>query len=225
VSKVFLSQEAGEKELVSRLKSLGISVGTIKNKEASWMVGKETSHQGVIAVINPSILMVDFADFSAGLKPTDDTMLVLLDELIDPHNVGAVIRSAVAFGASGILMPSRNQAQITGAVVKVSAGMAFSLPIVSIGNINQTIDSLKKLGFKSYALAMDGSQNISEENFNEPTLFIVGNEGRGIREKTFEHCDATLRIPINPQCESLNASVSAAIVLYAWSVKHLKALK
>jgi 23S rRNA (guanosine2251-2'-O)-methyltransferase len=225
VAKVFLSQEAGDKELLSRLEAMGISVGTIKNKEASWMVGREASHQGVIASINPSMLMREFADFAAGLKPSENTMLVLLDELIDPHNVGAVIRSAAAFGASGVLMPSRNQAQITGAVVKVSAGMAFSIPIVSIGNVNQTIDALKKMGFRSYALAMGGSKIVSGENFETPTLFVVGNEGRGIREKTFEHCDVTLRIPIDPKCESLNASVSAAIVLYQWSVKHPKAIR
>jgi 23S rRNA (guanosine2251-2'-O)-methyltransferase len=156
---------------------------------------------------------------------TDSTMLVLLDELTDPHNVGAIIRSAAAFGAAGVLLPSHNQAPITGAVVKASAGMAFRIPVVTIGNVNQTVDALKKELFRVYGLVMNGSMNIAEAKFDGPTLFIVGNEGAGIRQKTFERCDVRLRIPMDERCESLNASVSAAVVLYAWSIKHPDALK
>ena len=125
---------------------------------------------------------------------------------------------AAAFGAAGVLMPSHNQAPITGAVVKASAGMVFRVPIISIGNVNYSVDQLKDAGFKAYALAADGSHSVSEEKFDAPALFIVGNEGKGIRQKTFERCDVTLRIPIDPRCESLNASVSAAVVLYQWSM-------
>ncbi len=225
VKRVFLSPEANERELRESLQRHNIPMALMKAKEASHMVGRETSHQGVIAVMNPSSLIVDFNDFVRDLKPNDDTMLVLLDELTDPQNVGAVIRSAAAFGASGVLIPSHRQAPITGAVVKVSAGMVFSVPLVSIGNVNYTVGVLKEMRFRTYGLAMDGAQKVSEENFDGPSLFIVGNESRGIRQKTLEYCDATLRIPMDPKCESLNASVSAAIILYAWSVKHAKALK
>jgi 23S rRNA (guanosine2251-2'-O)-methyltransferase len=188
------------------------------------MVGRETSHQGVIAVTDPGSLVLDFKQFTAGLHPTENTMLVLLDELTDPHNVGAIIRSAAAFGATGVLLPVHNQAPVTGTVVKSSAGMAFRIPIVSIGNVNTTVDALKKQGFKTYGLMMNGSQNIIDETFEAPSLFIVGNEGSGIRQKTFERCDVSLRIPMDGRAESLNASVSAAVVLYQWSVRHSAAL-
>jgi 23S rRNA (guanosine2251-2'-O)-methyltransferase len=226
VRRVFLSQEAGtDRELRDLLARHNIPVDSIKSQEAGRMVGKETSHQGVIAVINPSLLVKDFDEFLRELQPTEDTLLILLDELTDPHNVGAVIRSAAAFGASGVLLPSRHQAPITGAVAKVSAGMVFSVPIVSIGNVNQTIRELKSAGFTVYGLAMDGKSDLSGQNFDSPSLFVVGNEGSGIRQKTLEYCDVTLRIPMNPRAESLNASVSAAVVMYEWSTGHKKALK
>ena len=225
VKKAFLSFDANDSKLRELLKKHNVLVTAMKGKEADRMVGQETAHQGVIAILDPALLLVNFNDFTDKLKPTADTMLVLLDELTDPHNVGAIIRSAAAFGASGILMPFHNQAPITGAVVKTSAGMVFRVPIVSIGNVNFTVDKLKEMGFKTYALTMQGAKDVSTEIFDEPALFIVGNEGKGIRQKTMERCDVSLRIPMNPRCESLNASVSAAVVLYQWSAKHAKALK
>ncbi len=188
-------------------------------------MGQETPHQGVIAIANLDRLMVDFDDFIDKIEISTDTMLVLLDELTDPQNVGAIIRSAAAFGVSGVLMPSHNQAPLTGSVVKASAGMVFRIPIVSIGNVNRTIELLKERDFRAYALAMQGPKTVSEETYEMPSLFVVGNEGKGIRQKTFEHCDMTLRIPMHPRCESLNASVSAAVALYAWSAQHPDALK
>jgi 23S rRNA (guanosine2251-2'-O)-methyltransferase len=226
VRKVFLAHELEDKELRDLLRKHHLPVEAIKTREAGRMVGEDTAHQGVIAIADPGSLMIDFADFERNAMvdkswPNEKTMLVLLDELTDPHNVGAIIRSAAAFGAAGVLIPSHNQAPITGAVVKASAGMAFRVPLVSIGNINQTVDTLTELGFKTYGLAMEGAKTISEEKFDAPTLIIVGNEGKGIRQKTMERCDVALRIPMDPRCESLNASVSAAVVLYQWSVRHL----
>lgn len=225
VRKVFLSPEAAERDLRENLSKRGIAFSIMKTKEAAHLVGKEATHQGVIAVVDPSSLVVDFNTFKKNLKPTEETILVVLDELTDPHNVGAVVRSAAAFGASGVLIPEHRQAPITGAVVKVSAGMVFSVPLVSIGNVNYAVADLKEMGFKTYGLVMDGNVNVADEKFEAPTLFIVGNEGRGIREKTLDLCDVRLRIPMDPRCESLNASVSAAVVLYQWSAKHQTALK
>ena len=225
VRKVFLSPEAAERDLSDNLSKRGIAFSIMKSNDAAHLVGKDASHQGVIAIIAPGSLVQDFNTFKKNLKPTEETILVLLDELTDPQNVGAIIRSAAAFGASGVLIPEHRQAPVTGAVVKVSAGMVFSVPLVSIGNVNYAIQDLREMGFKTYGLVMEGNMNIADEPFEAPTLFIVGNEGRGIREKTLELCDVKLRIPMDPKCESLNASVSAAIVLYAWSVKHSGILK
>jgi 23S rRNA (guanosine2251-2'-O)-methyltransferase len=220
VRKVFLSPEVNDAELRALLKKLNLTPGVLKTKEMDHMVGRETAHQGVIAVTDPGSLLLDFKQFLAELHPTENIMLVLLDELTDPHNVGAIIRSAAAFGAAGVLLPVHNQAPITGTVVKTSAGMAFRVPLVSIGNVNQAVDALKKEGFRTYGLVMNGSQNITDEKFDAPALFIVGNEGDGIRQKTMERCDVGLRIPMNARTESLNASVSASVVLYQWSVRH-----
>jgi 23S rRNA (guanosine2251-2'-O)-methyltransferase len=220
VRKVFLSPEVGDGELRALLRKLNLTPGVLKGREIGQLVGRETAHQGVIAVTDPGALMLDLKKFIAGLRPTEKTMLVLLDELTDPHNVGAIIRSAAAFGAAGVLIPVHNQAPITGTVVKTSAGMVFRIPLVSIGNVNQAVDGLKKIGFRTYGLVMKGSQSITDEKFDAPALFVVGNEGVGIRQKTFERCDVSLRIPMNARTESLNASVSAAVVLYQWSVRH-----
>jgi 23S rRNA (guanosine2251-2'-O)-methyltransferase len=224
--KVFLSTEmAGDKELRSLLKSHQIPVEVMEKREASRMVGQDTSHQGVIAIADTQSLVQDFKVFASKLQPTEDTMLVIMDELNDPHNVGAIIRSAAAFGAAGVLMPTHNQAPITGSVVKSSAGMAFRVPLVSIGNVNYAIETLKEMGFKSYALAMKGSKSITKVSFDTPSVFVVGNESTGIRHQTLENCDEIVRIPMNPRCESLNASVSAAVVLYQWSTQHMNVLK
>lgn len=245
VRKIFLSTEARAvmredsegRELLKHAEQANIPVDTLRApREAERMVGEETAHQGVIAIIDPGAMMTDFAKFIEPFSSPDwfrspaaaHTMVVLLDELTDPHNVGAIIRSAVAFGAAGVLIPSHNQAPITGAVVKASAGMAFRVPLVSIGNVNQAVDALAKLGFRSYGLAMDGTRDLSgsedgKSAFDDaPALIIVGNEGKGIRQKTLERCDVTLRIPMDARAESLNASVSAAVVMYQWSVGRLE---
>jgi len=224
VKKVFLSPEVNDPELRTLLRERNLTAGVLKTKELDHLVGRETAHQGVIAVTDPGSLMLDFKQFLAGLRPTEKTMLVLLDELTDPHNVGAIIRSAAGFGAAGVLIPEHNQAPITGTVVKTSAGMAFRIPLVSIGNVNQAVDALKKEGFRTYGLVMNGSQSLVDEKFDAPALFIVGNEGEGIRQKTMERCDVSLKIPMNARTESLNASVSAAVVLYQWSMRHPGAL-
>lgn len=222
VRKVFLATQAhaDDPQLRELIKKSGVPLEITKEPAAARMVGEDTAHQGIIAIVNPDAITVDFHDFVKNLKPTEKTMLVLLDELTDPHNVGAIIRSAAAFGAAGVLLPPHNQAPITGAVVKASAGMVFRVPIVAIGNVNQTVDFLKEEGFKTYGLAMHGAQILADETFDAPALVIVGNEGKGIRQKTLERCDVTLRIPMDTRTESLNASVSAAIVLYAWSTRH-----
>ncbi len=225
VKKVFFSPRIHDLELRNLVRKAGATLQELKEREAEKMVGYEAAHQGIVAIVDSAGLMIDFDDFFRELKTTPETMLVLLDELTDPHNVGAIIRSAAAFGASGILMPYHNQAPITGAVVKASAGMAFRVPLVSIGNVNYTIGKLKNEGFRTYGLIMEGSRAVTEEKFEEPTLFIVGNEGKGIREKTLDLCDVKLRIPMNPRCESLNVSVSAAVVLFEWSKHHGAALR
>ncbi len=221
VQKIFLSDEnQKDAELVVLLKKHNLSFSSMKG-EAKKDVGSDAVHQGVIAVINTEKLYstMDQALLQADKK--QNPCIVLLDELHDPHNVGAIIRSAVAFGASAILMPKHNQSPITGVVIKTSAGMVFRVPIVLIGNVNQTIRDLKEKGYWSYGLVMNGSTKLSEAKFDSPTLIIVGNESVGIREKTLELCDIPLSIPMDERCESLNAATATSIVLYEYSRANL----
>ena len=225
IKKIYLSGDAETPEIKEALAKRGLTAAHLKQKDTKNFVGQDAVHQGVIAVIDPTKLVRGFKEFEMGIKATDDTVLVLLDELTDPQNVGAIIRSAAAFGAQGVLLPQHRQAPVTGAVAKVSAGMVFSVPLVSIGNVNQTVIALKEKGFRTYGLDMRGNQALQTENFSGPSLIIVGNEGAGIREKTLGYCDTILEIPMSRRCESLNASVSAAVVLYEWSKHHPQAIQ
>jgi len=181
-------------------------------------------HQGVIAGISITDLMVEYKTFKQALPVSPDTCLLVLGEVQDPHNVGAVIRSAAAFGIAGVLIPPHNQSPVTGTVVKVSAGMAFRIPLVEIRNVNATLRDLKEEGFWVYGLAGDGSTSLHTEQFTKPTVLVLGNEGAGLREKTSEVCDDLISIPMHTRCESLNAAASAATVMYVWSAQHPNAL-
>lgn len=219
VRKVFLDGNAQQDgELTALLKTHGISASAMKAEKAgARKVGEDAVHQGVIAELSSGNLYTNLESVLSQSR-AGNPCFVLLDELQDPHNVGAIIRSAAAFGASAILMPEHHQAPITGAVIKTSAGMALRMPIVRIGNVNQTIRLLKDdHGFWVYGLAMEGDTKLKDAQFDTPTLFVVGNESAGIREKTLELCDVKLSIPMDPKCESLNAATAASVVLYEWS--------
>jgi 23S rRNA (guanosine2251-2'-O)-methyltransferase len=224
IKKVFLSPDLRDIELSTLLEMRSIPVAKLSAGSGKELVGRDTVHQGIIAIMDPSALLVSLNDFLASLDVTKNPAIAILGEVQDPHNVGAIIRSAAAFGLAAVLVPERHQAGITGTVVKTSAGQAFRIPLVSIGNVNNTIKTLKEKGFWTYGLAMNGTVALRDEKFDAPTAFVIGNEGAGIREKTLEACDVTLSIPMHPRTESLNAAVSAAVVFYEWSRKHPEAL-
>jgi 23S rRNA (guanosine2251-2'-O)-methyltransferase len=202
--------------LLARTKELGIPFDHCDESHLPRGADHDVVHQGVLALITPSKILVPYKRFIQGLEVTPHTGLILLDELVDPQNVGAVIRSAAAFGLDGVLIPEHRQAQITGSVVKVSAGMAFAVPLVQVVNVNTVLRDLKERGFWVYGLVGGGSTHLQKEVFTKPSVFVVGNEGRGMREKTETLCDFRLSIPIEKKCESLNAAASAAVALYAW---------
>jgi 23S rRNA (guanosine2251-2'-O)-methyltransferase len=177
---------------------------------------KNVVHQGVVAKVSLNSFVQSYRDFSDNLEVKEGMSLLVLGEVEDPQNVGAAIRSAAAFGVSAVLIPEHHQAPVNGTVAKVSAGMVFKIPIVRVGNINTALEDLKKKGFWIYGLAGDGEQTLQDEKFTEPSVFVLGNEAKGLREKTKEHCDILLSIPIDSKCESLNAAASAAVVMYAW---------
>lgn len=217
--KIYLSPRQEDPKLRVLIAKSGIPVAPL-DKDKMQSIDGGSTHQGVIGVVAMDQMIISLKDFLKELKVTNDTCLILMSELQDPHNVGAVIRSSAAFGLAGVLMPEHKQSPITGAVVKVSAGMAFRIPLVKIGNINQSVRELKDAGFRIYGLEGEGGEPLPAQNFSEPTVFIIGNEGEGIRQKTKELCDKLVAIPIHPRCESLNASNATAVALYAWNTKH-----
>lgn len=219
IERAFLAPEADVPEIRRLLKEQHIQVAALNNGGVLKEVGGDVVHQGVIALIEPEKLLRSFDTWLAALDVAQAPGVVLFDEVHDPQNVGAVIRSAAAFGIAAALIPEHNQAQITGAVVKVSAGMTFRLPLVRIGNVNQVIRALKEKGFWVYGLDMKGAP-VHGETFAKPSVFVLGNEAKGIREKTLALCDIPLSIPMHTRAESLNAATAAAIVMHQWSTHH-----
>lgn len=206
-------------------KKNGIKINMVDAQKIGGNLPSGATHNGMVARILANELVVEYKDFIEKLEINSDTSILLLGEVEDPHNVGAVIRSAAAFGVSAVFIPEHNQAPVNSTVVKVSSGMAFKIPLVAIGNVNMTIEDLKKRGFWIYGLDGEATVSLHDEKFTKPTVFVLGNEGKGLREKTREACDILLKIPMNPKCESLNAAASAAVVLYKWSTEHKKTLE
>lgn len=224
LKKIFLEPKSADSELMALIKKSGVPVIVSSLDQAPKGVDRLDVRQGTVALLSLGDLVISFKEFIGGLSVDRDTSLVLLDEIQDPHNLGAIIRSAAAFRVSGVLIPEHNQVPITSTVIKVSAGMAFSVPLVSIGNVNSTLRELKDKGFWIYGMDETATHNINTELFDAPTIFVMGNEATGIRQKTRELCDILLSIPMSKRCESLNVAASTAVALYAWSTQHPKAL-
>ncbi|MBX4192607.1 RNA methyltransferase [Candidatus Parcubacteria bacterium] len=170
-----------------------------------------------IAQISLFKLLHQYEDFVSTLEITPKTALVLLAGIEDPHNIGAIIRTAAAFGVAGVLMPEVGQAPVSDAVLKVSAGMAFRVPLVLIGGYQQILSDLKKRGFTIAALDQKGKTNLADASFDTPHVFVFGNEGEGIPNAIKPLLDTSLAIPMDARAESLNVAAAAAVTLFAWS--------
>jgi 23S rRNA (guanosine2251-2'-O)-methyltransferase len=224
VKQIYLDLNFSDAKIVAQIEASKVTVRPLNLKNPPKGVSANAAHQGIVAGIVAEKLMVDYREFIENVEPNPSSAILILGEVQDPHNVGAVIRSAAAFGLKGVLIPPHNQAPVTGTVIKVSAGMAFRIPLVAISNVNAVIRDLQKRGFWVYGLEGDGTVSTTTEKFTKPTAFVLGNEGSGLREKTKEVCDDLISIPIHPRCESLNAAAATAVVLAAWSAGHSEAL-
>jgi len=225
VQHVYLAHSVHDQGLKNLIRRAGAHVSAFDESKPPKGFDVEAAHQGVVALVELGGLLRDYKSFVEGLDINSDTSIAILGEVQDPQNVGAIIRSAAAFGVSGVLIPEHNQAQVTGSVIKVSAGMAFKMPLVTVGNVNQVVRDLKERGFWIYGLAGDAQKKLHQEKFDAPAVFVLGSESRGIREKTRELCDVLLSIPSDAQCESLNVAASGAVALYEWSKQHPLALQ
>lgn len=220
VKQIFMDLNFSDAKIIAQIEQSGLAPRPLNLSNPPRGVSAKAAHQGIVAGILPERLMVPYKEFITELTPELNTGLLILGEVQDPHNVGAVIRSAAAFGLSGVLIPPHNQAPVTGTVIKVSAGMAFRIPLVAISNVNSVARDLQQRGFWIYGLEGNGTVTTTSEKFDRPSAFILGNEGSGLREKTKELCDSLISIPIHPRCESLNAAAATAVVLAAWSAQH-----
>lgn len=138
----------------------------------------------------------------------------MLDGIEDPHNMGAIIRTAECCGATAVLIPKRHTAPINATVAKTSAGALESIPLVQVGNVAQTIEELKKQGFWVLGAHMEGQQTLYQADLTSPLVLVIGNEGKGLSRLTKERCDFLVTIPMYGRINSLNASVAAAILMY-----------
>jgi 23S rRNA (guanosine2251-2'-O)-methyltransferase len=167
-------------------------------------------HQGVVAYAAASQYL------SLDQMPEDAQLVVLLDGVEDPHNLGAIIRTASAAGAGAVLIPERRAAGLTDTVAKAAAGALEYLPVVRVGNVNRAMDDLKQRGFWIYGLDERGTEEHDSVEYNTPTALVLGGEGKGLHQLVREHCDLLVRIPMSGPIPSLNVSVAAGVVLFEW---------
>ena len=176
-------------------------------------LAKSERHQGVIA-IGGSYSYLSLEELTERLP--SPALVVALDEVTDPHNFGAIVRSAVAFGASGIITLKHRAAPVTPVVVRASAGATEHARIARVANLVQALDHFRELDFDIVGLAVEGAEDLaSHRRSDRSTVLVVGSEGKGLRRLVREHCTELVRIPMRGPIESLNASVAAAVALYA----------
>ncbi len=170
-------------------------------------------HQGIIATYTD----FEYANLDEVIyherSEDRDILFVILDEVLDPHNLGSVIRVAECAGATGVIIPARRSASVNETVIRTSAGATAYVPVIKVSNLNQTIEELKKQNIWVYAADMDGEE-MYKTNLKGDIALVVGGEGTGVKRLTKELCDGVVSIPMFGKVNSLNASVSAGIVLY-----------
>ncbi len=207
-------------------RSAGVPVQMVPRPKIDGLA-PQAEHQGVVAVVAP----VAYRDLDAMLSeiaPDLDTVratkpvLMVLDEVEDPRNFGAILRSAVAAGAAGAVVPERRMAPLSAVAVKASAGTALSLPIARVSSLSECLHQLKERGYWVIGLADDGvgeTTTVWDYDWDRPVAIVIGNEGQGLRPGVRSACDVLAAIPMRGPAESLNASVAAGIALFA-AVRH-----
>lgn len=191
-----------------------IPLVTVPDVKLLNLVGK-VNHQGFVALIS-QIEYVNFFDWLEHIDLSTNPAILLLDGIEDPHNLGAILRTSAAAGIHGIIVPTQNQSPVNATVFKTSAGTAGKIPIIRVHDTNQGFKDLKLAGFSIVGLDASAEHDIWETTFDKPVAFLIGNEGRGISKNLMNNCDGLIKFPMENNVESLNASVSAALVSYEW---------
>lgn len=213
IRRVFLEDTAGgrSQRLSQRAHQLGVAVSMLGKGECDRMAGARC--QGIAAEVAYAYAELDDVLDRPGL-------LVFLDHVADPHNLGAIVRTAEAAGALAVVIPDRRAAQVTGTVMRVSAGGAVFLPIVRVTNVVRSLQRAREAGFWIVGLAADGASIVpraggrDDPRAGDRLGLVIGSEGEGLHRLVAEHCDELARLPMRGRVESLNASVAAALAIY-----------
>ena len=182
-------------------------------KSSLDQLAKELRHQGIIAITG-SYPYLDMDGLMARAEKQQNPLLVALDQVQDPRNLGAIMRSAHVFGASGLLIPKNRSARVTEATVRTSAGASELVATVLITNLVRTLDELRDRDYRVFGTSLDGNTSLRDLSWQGKTVLVLGNEGRGLRRLTREHCDVLFTIPMANEFDSLNVSAAASIALY-----------
>ena len=216
INKVFLADGDTDRALAricAMAKEAGAVVVPTDRRKLDFM-SATGAHQGVIAMVAAH----DYASIDDILKKAADAgeapLIVICDELSDPHNLGAIIRTAECAGAHGVIIPKRRSVGLTAVVGKASAGALEYLPVARVSNITAAIDTLKKAGVWIYGTAAEGSTTLYKADLKGAAAIVIGNEGQGMSRLVSDSCDFKVSIPMKGSISSLNASAAAAIMLY-----------
>lgn len=215
-----LLTENAEQRLADALAARGIAPQRTAPRDLDRLLGADTVHQGMLleAASLPEPSLDDLAEAAATGGP-----LLALDHVTDPHNVGAVLRSAAVFGASGLMMTRRHSPPLNGTLAKSASGALELVPIYLAQNLARTLEDLKERGLTVLGLAGDADATIEAETFARPCVLVLGAEGKGLRQLTRETCDRLVRITAAGPLASLNVSNAAAVALHLAALRRAKA--
>lgn len=217
VRRLILSTECArtwDEKIKSALKGRpALSPETVDKVEFDRHLSPNAVHQGMAALVDalPSPAIEDLIP-TAGQQ--EQAVILILDQVTDPHNVGACLRSAAAFGAIAMIVPDRHAPEETGTLAKAASGALERLPLIRVTNLVRALEQLKEGGFWIAGLAGEASQTLAQAKLSGRIALVMGAEGEGLRRLTREHCDYLVKLPISDKVESLNVSNAAAVALY-----------
>lgn len=216
IDKIYLQKGETDRTLghiASTAREKGIVVVDADKRKLDFM-SRTHAHQGVIALASVREY-VSVADIlNAAREKGEAPLIVVCDEISDPHNLGAIIRTAECAGAHGVIIPKRRSVGLTATVAKASAGAVEYMKVARVTNINSAITELKEKGVWVFGTAAEGSIPMYQADLTGPTAIVIGNEGTGMSQLVRKNCDVTVSIPMNGKISSLNASAAASILLY-----------
>jgi 23S rRNA (guanosine2251-2'-O)-methyltransferase len=199
------------RELIDRAETAGVAVQAVDERRLQAMAGHD-GHQGVVAVVDSALPHVTLEDVVEGVS--EPLLLLILDGVTDPHNLGACLRSADAFGVHALIVPKDRAVGVNATVAKAASGAVDTVPVVSVTNLARAMRDLKERGVWLVGADADGSENLFAAELSGPMAWVLGAEGTGLRRLTRELCDRVVSIPLHGSVSSLNVSVAAGVCLF-----------